>query len=339
MDSQSVTTAAKLREMISGYWISQSIHVAAKLGIADLLKAGSKTSEKLAEETGMQPRALYRLLRLLASVGIFAESEDRHFGLTQLAEPLQSGVAGSLRGWAIAINQEHFHRSWSELLYSVRTGAPAFNRIFDMNCWEYLSRDQDAAAIFNDGLASYTSAVAAAVIEIYDFSQFDRLVDVGGGHGTLITAILKANPKLRGVLFDLPHAMAGARKAVEGAQLADRCETVAGDFFGAVPTGGGAYLLSHIIHDWDDDRAVKILANCRRAMPANGRLLLVEMVIPPGNEAFYGKLLDVNMLVWTDSGTDRTEIEYRDLLTAAGFRMKQAIPTQAGVSVIESIPT
>lgn len=329
--------AARLRDLTCGYWVSQCIATAARLGIADILKSGTKSVDELAATTQTQPRALYRLLRALASFGIFAESSERCFTLTPMAELLQTSPQ-SLRGWAILMAQEEFHRAWDELLYSLRTGKPAFNHVFGKSYWEHLSGNPEAALTFNEGLTAYTSQVAQAVVSAYDFSSLPNIVDVGAGHGTLMAAILTASPQVVGTLFDLPHAAEGARKSLEASSLTGRCQFVAGNFFESVPEGGDAYLLSHVIHDWSDDRALTILRNCHRVMHSGARLFLIEALIPLGNLPFFGKLLDVHMLVAHDEGADRTEVEYRSLLERSGFRLLRVIPTSSGVSLIEATP-
>jgi SAM-dependent methyltransferase len=329
--------AMRLRELTCGYWISQCIAAAARLGIADLLQSGSKSVAELATMTGTQARPLYRLLRALASFGIFAELREGHFSLTPMAELLASSPQ-SLRGWAILMGQEDWHRAWDALLDSLKTGEPAFKHVFGTSYWEYLSGNPEAAVIFNEGLTAYTAQVGEAVVGAYNFAPFRKMVDVGAGHGTLMAAILTATPHLDGIVFDLSHAAEGARRTLEAAGLTARCQVMTGDFFDAVPEGGDAYLLSHVIHDWSDERALAILRNCHRVMRPQSRLLLVEAVIPPGNEPFFGKLLDVHMLVATDQGTDRTEAEYRSLLDAAGFELLRVIPTASDVSIMESTP-
>jgi len=324
-----------LLQMVTGYWVSQAIYVAAKLGIADLLKDGPKNCDELAKATRTHARSLYRLLRGLASVGVFAEVENGRFGLTPLGEYLQTGIPGSVRALTIRYGEEHY-RAWGDLLHSVRTGEIAFNHAFGMGFFQYLAQNPEAAAIFSEGSAEITTRVSTAVVAAYDFSQFGKIIDVGGGNGALIISILKANPKISGALFDLPHVVEDAQKHIEAAGLTGRCEVVAGDFFESVPSGGDAYILKSVVHDWDDERATKILKNCHRAMAENGKLLLVESVIPPGNEPFFGKLLDLNMMV-VSSGCERTEAEYRALFAAAGFKLTNVIPIQSpfALSVIE----
>jgi 16S rRNA G1207 methylase RsmC len=207
-----------------------------------------------------------------------------------------------------------------------------------MDSWQYLAQNPEAAAIFSECSAEITTQVSTAVVAAYDFSQFGKIVDVGGGNGALIISILRANPKISGILFDLPHVVEGAQKHIEAAGLTGRCEVVAGDFFESAPSGCDAYILKSVIHDWDDERAIRILKNCHRAMAENGKLLLIESVIPPGNKPFVGKLLDLNMLVMT-GGCERTEAEYRALFTSAGFKLTNIVPTQPpfSFSVIEGV--
>ena len=326
-----------LLQMITGYWISQAIYVAAKLGIADLLKEGPKNCDELAKATGTHPRSLYRLLRALASVGVFAEAEDGRFGLTPLGECLQTGISGSVR--ALTINHgERLYRPWGELLHSVRTGETAFHHIFGMDVWQYATQNPETATIFNDAMTELTTQVSTAVVAAYDFSRFRKIVDIGGGNGTLILSILQANPQMSGILFELPHIVEDAQKHLEAASLTGRCAVLAGDFFVSAPSGADAYILKNIIHDWDDERALKILQNCHRAMAENGKLLLVEEVIPPGNEPSFGKLVDLTMLVMA-GGCERTEAEYRALFATAGFTLTNLIPLPSPLSfsVIEGV--
>jgi hypothetical protein len=321
--------------MITGFWISQAIYAAAKLGIADLVKEGPKPCEELAQATGTQPQTLYRLLRALASIGVFHESEEGCFGLTPSAAYLQTGVPGSLRAFAI-MHSELLYRPHGEVLYSMQTGETAFNHVCGQELFPYLTQHPAAATIFDEAMTSYTTQVAGAVVAAYDFSQFGTLVDVGGGQGTLLTAVLQASPALRGVLFDLPHVAEDAKRRLAAAGLAERCTISGGDFFAAVPSGGDAYLLKWIIHDWDDERSVTLLKHCHQAMTAHGKLVVVEAVIPPGNTPSFHKWMDLNMLVVT-GGRERTAAEYHALFEAAGFKLTQIIPTSSEMSVIEGV--
>ena len=330
------TPRQQLNQMICGYWQSQCVYVAAKLGIADLLTDGPLSAEDLAGKTGTHPLSLYRLLRALASVGVFAEEPEGRFTLTPAAALLRNDVPGSQRAMAIMMGEEHF-RAWGDLLYSVQTGKPAFERIFGQPVFEFLSQNPEQAAIFDKAMVGVHGRETAAILDAYDFSAFPSLADIGGGNGSTLCGILGRHPRLHGTLFDLPGVIERASRKIEEAGLSNRMHLVAGDFFQSAPNGADAYLLRHIIHDWDDDKAVRILQNVHRAIDRNGRLLVVESVIPPGNEPFFGKLLDLTMLV-IPGGRERTEDEYHSLFGQAGFRLARIVPTDAEVSVIEGIP-
>jgi SAM-dependent methyltransferase len=325
-----------INQLICGYWSSQCVYVAAKLGIADLLANGPLSVDDLADRTAMDPPSLFRVLRALASLGVFAEEPDRRFRLTPAAEILQSDVPGSKRALAIMMGEEYF-RAWGELLYSVRTGKPAFDRIFGQPLFEFLSQHSEQAAIFDKAMVGAHGRDTIAVLDAYDFSGFTRVADIGGGNGTTLCTVLSRHPHLHGTLFDLPGVIERASVSVAKAGLSDRIHLVAGDFFQTAPTGADAYTLRHIIHDWDDERAIRILQNVRRAMEPGGRLLIVETVIPPGNEPCFAKLLDLTMLV-APGGQERTEEEYGDLLGHAGFRLARIVPTATADSVIEGVP-
>jgi O-methyltransferase domain/Dimerisation domain len=336
-DVPTAERAQALFRMITGYRITQMIYVVAKLGIADLLKDGPKSAEALAQTTHTHARSLYRILRALASVGIFAEDTQGRFALTPLAELLQTGVPSSQRPAALFFAESSQWQSWGELLYTVTTGEPSFQRLYGMDAWEYRARDPELNAIFDDFMTVNTTNQAVDVVPAYDFSDIGTLVDVGGGHGALISAILRANPQMHGILCDEPQVVSGAHSLLEAGGVIDRCEIVPCDFFSSVPGGGDAYVLKLIIHDWDDERAVAILKNCRGAMPEHGRLLLVENVIPPGNDPHRGKMTDIEMMV-TLGGRERSEPEYRALFTEAGFTLTKIVPTQSALSIIEATP-
>lgn len=325
-------------QMISGFWVSQAIYIAAKLGIADYLQEQPKTVEELAAITETHPPSLYRLLRTLASVGIFAEDENRRFALTPLAATLQTDTPGSLRFFAISeLGQVHY-LGWGNLLHSVKTGEIAFDNVAGMNIWDYYAQNSEAGKLFDRSMTNVTATVLEAIINNYDFSSFNTVVDVGGGQGSLITTILKANLKLKGILFDVPNVIENAKPCLQGESFADRCTTIAGNFFESVPSGGDAYLLKFIIHDWDDEKSLVILKNCHQAMPEDGKLLLFEQVITPGNNpsSSFGKLIDLNMMVMT-GGCERTEGEYRSLLAAAGFKLTRIVPTSLPINIIEAV--
>ncbi len=327
-----------VRQLIMGFRATQLIAAAAEFGLADLLADGPRGSAELADLAGAHPDALHRVLRALAQLGVVAMLDDGRFSLTPLGQALRTDGPGSLhpvaRFWGTEVSQ----RPWLALQHSIRTGETAFDHVLGMNTFEYLEAHPGQAAIFNDGMTSLTIQATAAVIAAYDFSPLGTIVDVGGGNGTLIAAILRAHPEPRGVVFDLPHSREGALQYLRDQKLADRCEFVGGDFFESVPTGGDAYLLKWIIHDWDDRRSVALLRTCRRAMTPDSRLLLVERLLPTGNQpAPDAVFADVTMLVST-GGRERTEAEYRALLEAADLRLVWIVPTTTPFSVLESMP-
>lgn len=335
LDEQPPSVA--LRRMIIGYRLSRALSVAAQLGIADLLRDGPRGLDDLAQVTGTHAPSLYRVLRLLVSEGVFIELHDGRFGMTRLAEPLRSDAPGSLRHRAIFDGAECNWRPWGQLMDSVVTGEPAFDRTFGTRFFDYLQQHPAAAARFDALMVEQTQPWARAILDAYDFSGIGTLVDVGGGYGALLAAILNAHPGLNGVLYDLPHVVEGAWPRLLAAAVAERCEAIAGDFFNAVPEGGDTYLLKNILHDWDDDQCITILGNCRRVMPAEGRLLVVEVILPPSSEPHYGHYFDLNMLVLL-TGRERTEAEYRKLFEAAGFSLSRIVATTSDVSVIEGRP-
>jgi O-methyltransferase domain/Dimerisation domain len=335
MDEQKPPPHRQVLQILTAYWAAQAVHVAAKLRLADHVKDGPRTSAELARETNTQPQALYRLLRALASVGCFAEDAQGRFGLTPMAECLLDRP-GSQYNVALMMGDEHY-RAWGDLLYSVQTGKPAFDKIYGKPVFDYLSEHAEQARIFDGAMTGFHGPETQAMIDAYDFSGIGTLVDVGGGNGTVLTAVLKRNPALKGVLYDLPGVIERATKNIADVGLADRCRAVPGSFFEGVPPGGDAYMMRHIIHDWTDEQSLTILRHCRKAMPANGRLLVIEMVIEPGNAPDVAKFLDLNMLV-LPGGRERTAAEYRDLYAKAGFRLERIVPTPAPVSVIEGRP-
>ena len=336
--AQEPPASARLMQMLMGKWVARAISTAAELGIADRLATGDKTPEELAAVANAHAPSLYRLLRALASIGIFAEMAERRFTLTPLAQCLRSDAPDSVREFARFVGTPGAWRAWEEFPHSVKTGEPGFRKAFGLeNPFDYFNTHPDEAAIFDGAMTDNSRQSAPAIAEAYDFGRFRQLVDIAGGRGLLLATILKRYANLRGVLFDLPHVIEGAKPALAAHGLDGRCQAVGGDFFQSVPGGAEAYLLKHIIHDWDDDRAVAILRNIRRAIDPSGRLLIVEMVIGPGNEPSLGKLLDLEMLT-IPGGRERTSDEYRDLFTAAGFQLSAIHPTAAPASVIEGVP-
>ncbi|WP_437193428.1 methyltransferase [Planctomicrobium sp. SH527] len=327
------STLQQLDQMITGYWVSQAIYAAAKFGIADHLKDGSKSVDELAIASSTHPDALYRLLRALASVGIFAEGEPRHFSLTPLADALRSDADGSKRALALMSGDEQF-RAWAEIDYSIRTGKMAFDKVFGLPIFDYLSEHPDKARIFDAAMVGIHGRESSALLGSYDLSGIGLIADIGGGNGSQIIEVLNEFPQMQGILFDLSHVVENAQGKIQAAGLQDRCSLVSGSFFESVPEGADAYILRHIIHDWDDEKCLSILRNCHRAMSSNSRLLVVESVIPTGNDPFPGKFLDLVMLL-IPGGKERTASEYRELFNHAGFELTQIVPTGSEVSIIE----
>jgi len=326
-----------LRELIGGMRFTQLIYVAAKLGIADLLKNGSKSVDELASKVGAHPRALYRVLRALASKGIFAEVGDRQFELTALAEPLQDRVPGSLRTNAIIWGEEWRWKPWGDLLNCVKTGDTPFNRVFGMDVWEYLTRNAEAGTIFNKNMSANTKRSANAVVEAYDFSTVNRVVDIAGGRGALIAAILKRYPHVQGMLTDLTAVTNEAKAFIKSEGLEDRCDIIGGDYFESVPSGADIYILKGIIVDEEDDGVVTILNNCRRAMGNHARLLIVDNIMPPHGSPSPANVFDVMMMVM--HGTPmRTEEEHGALFEKAGLKVNRILATRSELSIIEGVP-
>ncbi len=327
---------ARLSAMLS-YNLTQMIYVAVRLGIPDLLIDGPKSVDALAAAVDAYPNALYRLLRALASVGIFAEDRPRSFALTPLAELLRSDVPGSFRPFVLSYGESWWWDAWGSLLYSVQTGETAFDHVHGQSLFEYLDQNAQASKVFNANMTSMTTGEAQYIVAAYDFSGTRVLVDVGGGHGALTTAILKIHPNIRAVLFDLPSLAAEARTLLDTAGIGDRCEVIGGDFFEAIPKDGDTYLLKDVLHNWEDDQATAILKKCHAFMPRSAKLLVIERIIPPGDTPSPGKLIDISMLVMT-GGRERTEPEYRALLETAAFRVQAILPSEAGTSIIVAVP-
>jgi hypothetical protein len=325
-----------LFQMATGYWVSQAIYVAAKLGIADLLKDGPQSCVTLAASTGSDAPSLFRLMRALSSVGIFLHLGSDCFALSRLAESLQTEVHGSLRAMVITIGEIHY-QACGNLLHSVQTGSPAFNSVFGASLFDYLQQNVDAADAFNQGMANLSSMLAYAVLMAYDFSGISSIVDIGGGQGKLLEKILQFNPDIEGTVFDTSSTIESAKQQLVDNAWTRRCSYLAGDFFTSVPQRADAYILCGVIHDWDDSRAITILRNCRRAMADKAKLLLVDMVVPHTDARSFSKLLDLNMLAMT-GGRERTTAEFRALLDAADYKLTRIIPTMAPQSIIEAVP-
>lgn len=325
----------QLNQMITGYWVSQAIYVAAKLNLADRIAEGPKSADELAALTDTHARSLYRLLRALAGVGIFAETDDGRFTMTPLAERLQSDVEGSKHAMAVMMGEEHFY-TWAQLLYSVQTGQGAFRKVYGQGVFEFLGDNPQQAKIFDAAMTAIHGSETGPMLEAYDFSGINTLCDIGGGNGSLLLEALRRNPHMQGLLFDLPGVIDRANHHIAAAGMSDRCRAESGDFFQAVPSGADAYLMRHIIHDWDDEKATTILRNCCNRLDPGGRVLVVEFVVPPGNGPSFSKLLDLTMLLIPE-GAERTVEEYRALFAAAGLRLSRVVNTAAEVSVIEAV--
>lgn len=331
---QPISPSTQMMQMLwPGPMAVQAIHVAAKLALADLVAGGPKSVDDLANATHTHGPSLARLLRALASLGIFAEDTTGRYRQTALSDTLRSDHPDSIQPSVMMLGADFFWKPIGALEETVRTGEPSFENLYGAPFFDYLAGHPEDATVFNAAMSS-SPGYLAAVVGAYSFAKFERIVDVGGGRGNLLAAILTANPRLRGVLYDLPAVVAGASVLTQE-PISRRCEITGGDFFQEVPTGADAYILKGVIHDWDDEAAVKILKHCRRAIRPDGTLLLVENVLIPFAEP-AGALMDMLMMVLT-SGRERTEPEFRLLLQEAGFSMLQVIRAP-GVSIIESRP-
>src|SRR5215471_17559924 len=328
--------SARLMQMLTAKWVTVAIATAAEMGIADHLAAGDKTTEELATLTSAHEPSLYRLLRALASVGVFAETKARTFTLTPMAQLLRSDSPDSMRAWARFMTLPFCWDGWGQLLHCVETGETAIRKLYGLqNPFEYFKTHPEEAAVFDAAMTDLSRLNAPLVVQTYDFGRFQKLVDIAGGQGLILAAVLERYPSLRGVLFDLPAVIGRAGSLLKDRGVADRCELVSGDFFQSVPAGADGYLMQHIIHDWDDEQSIAILRNIRKAIDPTGRLLLVEAVITAGNEPSPGKLLDLEMLV-LPGGRERTESEYRELLASAGCQLLQIHRTGGAEDIIEA---
>lgn len=334
-DKTSVDILAALNDMATGFMKSQALYVAAKLGIADHLGGGPQSSDALAQAVGAHPGALYRLLRFLEYLGLFYEPEPGKFALTPMGEYLRTDAPGGIRS-EIIFNMELIWPGWGELAYTVTTGRSADKRVYGQSFFEHLQQHPHLAALFNDGMTRFIAGMAPAVAAAYDFRPFHTIVDVGGGHGTLMAAILQANPHARGVIFDLPITVEGAQKYMAELGLGERCACLGGDFFVDVPAGD-AIILSAVISDWDNEKSVHILSNCRRAIAPGGRLLLIERRLVPEEPAPATAFLDLQMLL-LGGGAGRSADEYRRLLAEAGFELTRVIATGTQRSIFEAQP-
>lgn len=328
---------AALLQMILGKWVSSAISAAAHFAIADHLESGPKSPKELAALTGTQERPLYRLLRATASVGVFTELEDGRFAQTPLSEPLRTNAKPCVRHMAMMLTDDWHIRCWEQLPWCIETGKPASYKLHGMGMFDWMAQNPEKTGNFNQAMTDLSSGDAAAVVESYDFSRFEHIVDVAGGHGALLAAILDRAPRARGTLFDMPHVIEGAKEVGILARLADRSTLEAGSFFESVPGDADAYVMKFIIHDWYDPECIKILTLCRKGIRPGGRLLVVDQVVPARNQPGVSKFMDLEMLV-LPGGMERTETEFRDLFAASGFRLERIIPTPGIQSIIEGVP-
>jgi len=324
---------AQLMKYIVGKWISKPIYVAAELGIADLLTEGSKSIEELAQASQSHAPSLYRMMRALASVGIFCETENKRFELTPMAECLKNGA---MRSVALLFNSDWSDKAWGYFMDSIKTGDTAFEKAHGMPVSDWLEKNPRAEEVFNEANAIKAGSSHRAIVDVYDFSDINTLTDVGGGIGVLMAEILIANPLMNGVVADIPSVIRKARKIIRSRGIEDRCELVECDFFKEIPAGSDGYLMSHILHDWSTEQCKTILKNCHKAMKPESKLLIVEMIVPPGNQPSIAKLLDLEMLV-TTGGCERTEREFKVLLESSGFKLSRTIATNESICVIEGI--
>jgi hypothetical protein len=335
---------AEMRSLIAGYWVSRLIYVVAKLGIADLLKDGARTTGDLADAAGVHAPSLYRVLRTLSGYGLFSEIKGKRFSLTTLGATLRTDAPASMRHFALFLIGSPVWEAWGDLEYALQTGELPFNKMFGVPFYKYLEQHPENLRIFGEAMTSLSGTenpeIAAAYQQIHKTAGIRTLVDVAGGFGSLLALILKKNTRLDGVLFDMPPVIERARqdRHLTANGIAKRCTLVGGDMFASVPAGADAYILKYILHNWDDDHCVTILSNCRDAMPAKGRVLVADAVVPPGDKADWGKLLDIQMMVVV-SGKERTKDEFAALFKRAGLKLTRVIPTRCPLSLVEAVPT
>jgi hypothetical protein len=332
----------ELHRLVTGYQVSQAVHVAANLGLSDLLADGPRSVAELAEATGVDARSLTRLMRALAAVGLYVGDGDgdgdgdERFANTELGDALRADAPHSVAGWARFVGRPYHWQAYNSLEHSIRTGETAFAAVHGESVWDYLAKRPDEQKIFGEAMTALSQTVADDVVNAYDFGRFSTVVDVGGGRGMLLAAILSRYPSVDGVLFDQPDVVAGAHELLSATGVSERCRVVGGSFFDAVPEGGDAYLLKSVIHDWPDAESVEILRTCRRSMPAHGRLLLVEQLLDETPDPVRTAFSDLTMLA-VAGGQERTTDEYRSLLAAAGFTLTRTVPTGCVVFLIEAV--
>jgi hypothetical protein len=327
----------QLLQLATGAFISQAIYVAAKLGIADLLAEGPRSIEYLSVATSSDERSLYRVLRAIASVGVFTEFADGTFANSPMSEPLRADHPRSTRDLTIWMNEEEHWCVYGHLMHSVKTGRPAFDHVHGEPVFPYLFKtNKPLGDIFNRAMTSFSHQSIGPVLAAYDFSKAGVIADIAGGYGHLLAAILKEAKHAKGVLFDLPEVVAEAHSMLQEQGVAERTHVVSGDFLSSIPVVADIYLLKHIIHDWDDETNFKILANIRKNMPPNAKVLIIDAVLKEPNEPDLGKIIDLEMLM-LPGGMERTADEFDTLLAKAGFSLIRIIPTQGPMSIIEAV--
>jgi hypothetical protein len=335
--SKALPPHAQLIQMGAASWISAVVYAAAKLGIADHLATGPRSAAELAGTTRTHAPSLHRFMRTLAGLGILTERDAQRFALTPLGEALKSGAPGSARATLIAFCGPAFWHSWEEIVYSLETGKTGFEKAWGTPVFDYLAQHPEEASYFSEAMVGFHGDEPPAVARAYDFSGIKTIVDVGGATGNMLAAILSHHAAPRGVLFDRPHVVRDAPTLLKARGVEERVTIEPGDFFEGVPAGGDAYLLSHIIHDWNEEQCLTILGHCRSVIKPGGRLLIVETVLPTGDTPHQGKVQDMVMLV-VPGGQERTEAEYALLLGKANFRLIRVVPTQSVVSIVEAVP-
>ncbi len=335
MSAENATAPHPLLQIATGFWASRALYIAAKLGIADRLAGGSESAEALASACGVHAGSLQRVLRALASLRVFAEDSQGRFIQTPLSLGLRSGSTGSLREFVVMLGEPESWLAWGDVMYSVRTGQSAFEHVFGATLFDHMAAHPDAARTFDAAMAERGAAENEAVLAAWDFPQTGWVVDVGGGQGSLLAAVLRSREGLNGILFDIAHVVERAGLMFEAQGLARRWQGVAGDFFtDPLPAAADLYLLKKVIHDWDDTQAVAILQACARAMSPASRLLLIEPAIAPDNEPSFAKLLDLFMLVWP-GGRERTVPEHARIIAAAGLELRRSVVTRSPLSILE----
>jgi len=322
-------------QLLNGVFITGAISCLATLGVPDLVERGPKSAEELASQIGADPRALYRLMRATASVGVLSEGHDGKFSETPLSAVLRRNANPSLRAFAIIHGREWHGLGWSRLEYCVRTGKQALDKIYGMPIFQFFEQRPEESQLFNQAMTDLSTIDGPAVADAYSFGEIRSIVDVAGGHGLLLATILARNPHMKGTVCDLPHVLEGAKDGPLKPMM-ERCTLASGDMFSSVPAGADAYIMKHIIHDWPDEECIKILKACRKGVNPGGKLLVVDNVIQPGNDFAPGKFLDLQMLIFP-GGCERTEKQFRELFAAAGWRLSRVIPTAVPESIVEGV--